>query len=100
MNSLSAMATAWLSPSARFGARLVEFQVPDRDGTAENAVLGLDPPESNKLQTDLYLGATIGRIARRIAGGRLVSSDLDIRLDQNEGSNHLHSGGSRSFGQF
>lgn len=80
-----------------FGARLVELQVPDKGGTPENVVLGLDRMESYKLHTDLYLGATIGRVAGRIAGGRFVSSDLDIQLDQNEGSNHLHGGRSRSF---
>lgn len=80
-----------------FGARLVELQVPDRNGTPDNVVLGLDTLESYKRHTDLYLGATIGRVAGRISRGRFVSSNLDFQLDRNEGSNHLHGGSSRSF---
>lgn len=80
-----------------FGARLVELQVPDRSGRAGNVVLGFDALESYKLHTNLYLGATIGRVAGRIAGGRFASRGLDFRLDRNEGDNHLHGGGSRGF---
>lgn len=80
-----------------FGARLVELRVPDKGGDAGNVVLGFDALESYKRHTNLYLGATIGRVAGRIAGGRFASRGLDLQLLRNEGANHLHGGGSRGF---
>lgn len=80
-----------------FGARLVELQVPDKYGVCKNVVLGFDAVESYKRHINLYLGATIGRVAGRIAGGRFASGGLDLQLDRNEGPNHLHGGGSRGF---
>lgn len=79
-----------------FGARLVELEVPDRDGVMGNVVLGFDAMESYKLHSNLYLGATIGRVAGRVAGGRFASRGLDLQLDRNEGDNHLHGGRSRA----
>lgn len=78
-----------------FGARLVELQIPDKGGHTGNVVLGFDALESYKRHTNLYLGATIGRVAGRIAGGRFASRGLDLQLRRNEGDNHLHGGGSR-----
>jgi aldose 1-epimerase len=80
-----------------FGARLLELQVPDKGGDCKNVVLGFDEVESYKRHINLYLGATIGRVAGRIAHGRFASGGLDLQLDRNEGNNHLHGGGSRSF---
>lgn len=39
-----------------------------------------------------YAGATIGRVANRIAGGRFVLNNRPYFLNKNEGNNHLHGG--------
>ena len=80
-----------------FGARLVELRVPDRDGSLDNVVLGFDDDKGYRDNVDLFFGATIGRVAGRIAGG---SFELDGRRHQlacNEGQTHLHGGPERSF---
>lgn len=81
------------------GATLVELQVPDRDGHADDVVLGFDdvreyaaPPDRNP-----YLGATVGRVANRIAGAGFVLDGHRYDLAANEGPHHLHGGGPRAF---
>lgn len=39
-----------------------------------------------------FAGATIGRVANRIAGGKFVLNGNVYKLTQNEGKNHLHGG--------
>ncbi|GGH54388.1 galactose mutarotase [Frigidibacter albus] len=78
-----------------YGARLVALAVPDRDGTLADVVLGFDGIEGY-LASDAYLGATCGRVANRIAGGRFRLNGTDHRVDCNERGNHLH-GGSAGF---
>lgn len=52
------------------GARLVELWCPDRDGHRADVVLGFDDPLDYERRASLDFGATIGRVANRIAGGR------------------------------
>ncbi|WP_306926175.1 aldose epimerase family protein [Arthrobacter globiformis] len=80
-----------------FGARLVELNLPDRNGLVENVVLGFDGLAPYEQHANLYLGSTIGRVAGRVAGGHFLSGGLDLQLDPNEGDNHLHGGRHRSF---
>lgn len=82
-----------LSP---FGARLVELQVPDTDGIHDDVVLGLDDVEAYARHRNVYLGATIGRVAGRIRGGRFSLAGTEYALARNEGGNHLHGGETRS----
>lgn len=77
------------------GARLTGLWVPDRDGRLADVVLGEDTPEGH-LANRSYMGATCGRYANRIAGGRFALDGKEVRLDRNEGPNHLH-GGSAGF---
>jgi aldose 1-epimerase len=78
-----------------YGAILTELHVPDRNGKAENIVLGFD-------NLDQYLkghpgfGATIGRVANRIANARFTLDGLEYKLAANNGPHHLH-GGSKGF---
>ncbi len=78
------------------GAAVVAVKVPDRDGRMADVVLGYknfdgyfgDPACSGK---------TIGRVANRIADGRLTVEGREYRLEINNGANHNH-GGSKGFG--
>jgi aldose 1-epimerase len=79
-----------------FGARIVELRVPDRDGNVDNVVLGFDDLGSYRRHVNLYLGATIGRVANRISGASFQQDGCRYRLASNEGPNHLHGGADRS----
>jgi aldose 1-epimerase len=78
-----------------YGALLTELHVPDRTGTMADVVLGfktLDRYEGDHP----YFGATIGRVANRIAKGRFRLGGQEYTLATNNGPNHLH-GGLRGF---
>lgn len=79
-----------------FGARVVEVLAPDRDGVLGNIVLGHDSEDQYRAAPGPYFGATVGRIAGRIADGRFVGAGLDFPLEPNEGTTHLHGGPSRA----
>ena len=51
---------------------------------------------SGYLSDQRYLGATVGRVANRIARGHFVVEGKEYRLDINNGPNALH-GGLRGF---
>lgn len=74
-----------------YGARLAELWLPDRNGTLADVVLGHDRLE-DWVESSAYFGATCGRYANRIAGGRFVLDGQTYQLDRNEGINHLHGG--------
>ncbi len=74
-----------------WGARLAELWVPDRTGVPADIVLGQDNL-ADWLAHGSYLGATCGRHANRIAGGRFVLDGRAVQLDRNEGANTLHGG--------
>jgi aldose 1-epimerase len=44
------------------------------------------------LKSGSFAGATMGRVANRIAGGRFVLNGRTYSLNKNEGNNHLHGG--------
>lgn len=76
-----------------FGGRIVSVMVPDRNGDYKDVVLGFDSvsdyfPENNK--TDF--GATIGRYANRINGGKFTLDGVEYRLPQNNYGHCLHGG--------
>ena len=78
-----------------WGARLAELWVPDAGGVSADIVLGHDTLADWQAH-GTYLGATCGRYANRISGGRFMLDRREVQLDQNEGANHLH-GGSAGF---
>jgi aldose 1-epimerase len=80
---------------ATLGATLTELQVPDRDGRLADVVLGFDAASSYE-RPGPYFGATIGRVANRIAGARFTLDGTEYTLAANEGPHHLH-GGRRGF---
>lgn len=59
------------------------------DGKIMNLVPKTWPEFFNK---NIYYGKTIGPIANRVKGGKVVIDDKEYQMEQNEGENTLHSG--------
>jgi aldose 1-epimerase len=74
-----------------YGARLTSLRVPDRSGDFANVVLGYASLEEY-LADDASFGATVGRYANRIAGGRFAIDGTVHRLALNNGPNSIHGG--------
>ncbi|XP_043236398.1 galactose mutarotase-like [Amphibalanus amphitrite] len=77
------------------GATLLSLLVPDEDGKMDDVTLGFDTL-SEYQQQDSYIGATIGRVASRIAGNQFQLDNATYKLAGNSGGSHLH-GGIRGF---
>lgn len=77
------------------GAAIQSLRVPDRSGTAVDIVLG-HSSAAEYLAKPQYFGATVGRYANRIAGGKFSLDGKQYTLETNDGRNHLH-GGVRGF---
>jgi len=78
-----------------YGATITAAHVPDRTGAKQNVVLGLRSL-ADYIAPQPSLGATIGRYANRIAGGRFTLEGTDHQLPINNNGNTLH-GGKRGF---
>ena len=74
-----------------YGAILTELYVPDRQGKPANIVLGFDNL-AQYLNGHPYFGATVGRVANRIAKARFTLDGREYTLAVNNGKNHLHGG--------
>ncbi len=85
---LSARIISW-------GAALQALLVPARDGRLADVTLGYATLDGH-LQGSEYFGATVGRVANRIAGGRFMLDGVEYRVPVNNGPNSLH-GGSAGF---
>jgi len=74
------------------GAALQSIVVPTASGPVE-CILGYDNPADYR-SDPYYVGATVGRFANRIRGGRIVVDATKYQLDINEAStgNCLHGG--------
>ncbi len=82
--TLTARIIAW-------GAALRSLDVPDRDGRPADVVLGYADLASY-LGKSNYFGASVGRYANRIRGGRFTLDGRDYTLARNDGPNTLHGG--------
>src|SRR5258708_2232180 len=80
---------------ATYGGIITEFHAPDRHGKFADVVLGCDDLQQYMKERE-YFGATIGRVANRIAKGRFELDGVKYQLATNNGVNHLH-GGNRGF---
>lgn len=79
------------------GAAIHQVQVPDRAGVLGSVHLALpDLADYATAALNPHLGATVGRYANRIAGGRFTLDGIEYVLDVNNGPNTLH-GGHRGF---
>jgi aldose 1-epimerase len=74
-----------------FGAILTELDVPDRSGKSDDVVLGFDNIKQY-VEKHPYFGATVGRYANRIAGGRFAIDGSQYTLAVNNGTATLHGG--------
>ncbi|MCH5329486.1 MAG: galactose mutarotase [Alistipes sp.] len=78
------------------GATLVSVKSPDRNGEIADVILGYKDFESY-WNDPACSGKSVGRVANRIAGGKMTVGGKDYNLETNNGPNHLH-GGSHGFG--
>jgi aldose 1-epimerase len=74
-----------------YGAALTELWVPDCDGKTANVVLGFDNLDQY-VSAAFYFGATVGRVANRIANGKFTLDGKEYILATNRPPNHLHGG--------
>lgn len=73
------------------GATIASLRSPDRTGAMGEVVLAFDSLEAKALRPP-YCGASIGRYANRIAGGRFDLDSATCTLPRNEEPNCLHGG--------
>ena len=75
-----------------YGARIVSIRVPDKTGQMSNVVLGSPNLEGYIQGRVPFEGATIGRFANRIAGGKFDLGGKSYEVPKNNGPNALHGG--------
>jgi len=85
-----------------YGATITSIKTPDRRGNFAEIVLGFDNVE-DYLSEDYrnncpYFGATIGRCANQISGGKFTLNKEEHHLNCNNGPHHIH-GGTTGFHQ-
>jgi len=74
-----------------YGATIRTIELMEEDGQSTDVVLGFDDIAGYE-NHDAYFGATIGRFANRIKGGRFNLDGQEYQLDLNNGKCHLHGG--------
>ena len=74
-----------------YGGLLTELHVPDKNGKMADVVLGFDNLK-DYLGKHPYFGATVGRVANRIAGAAFMLDGKEYKLFANAGKNTLHGG--------
>ncbi|MEI6235123.1 MAG: aldose epimerase family protein [Planctomycetota bacterium] len=75
-----------------YGATLVSFEVPDKNGKIADVTLGYENLEGYFSKSNPFFGATAGRYANRIAKGEFTLDGTTYTLAKNNGANHLHGG--------
>lgn len=76
-----------------YGGMITSITVPDRNGRPTDVALGWKAP-TDYLEDPGYIGALVGRVANRIAGGRFVLDGTVYQMKLNDGGrpNMLHGG--------
>jgi aldose 1-epimerase len=74
-----------------YGAIVVSLEVPDKDGTLGDIVLGYDNL-ADYLKETPYFGAIVGRYGNRIGKGKFTLDGVTYTLATNNDENHLHGG--------
>ncbi|NNF36310.1 MAG: galactose-1-epimerase, partial [Saprospiraceae bacterium] len=74
-----------------YGGIITSIQVPDKNGSFDNVVLGFDSLEGYT-KFHPYFGAIVGRYANRIGEALFKLDGQNYTLAQNNGQNSLHGG--------
>lgn len=77
------------------GASIQALAMPDRDGKREDVQIGYDTIDGYLAKPEFF-GATVGRVANRIAKGRFTLDGKSYSTPINNGPNSLH-GGTKGF---
>ncbi|MBO0472003.1 galactose mutarotase [Enterococcus sp. DIV0242_7C1] len=80
---------------SNLGARIVDLIVPV-SGEKRNIVLGFDSAKEY-IEKDLYIGATVGRVAGRIEKGQFTINDKKYQLPVDPLTGNTLHGGAKSF---
>ena len=75
-----------------YGGTVTSIQVPGRDGSKGDVVLGFDSLSGYQQTGMPYLGALIGRYGNRIANGKFTLDGTTYTLATNNNGNSLHGG--------
>lgn len=76
-----------------FGARVISLFAPDRNGNIDDIIVGYGEGEKYVHNTgERFLGATVGRVANRIGGGRFTLDGVTYNLPKNNNGQTLHGG--------
>jgi len=74
-----------------YGATLYSLIVPDKKGNDTDVILA--PKDLCDIEEKSpYMGATVGRYANRIGGGKFEINGKEFTVSKNEGENSLHGG--------
>ncbi len=76
-----------------FGANLVSFKVKNRKDEFVDIVLGYDSANGYDNDRGTYFGATVGRFANRIEGGKFTLNGKEYNLPINNNGKHCLHGG-------
>jgi len=82
-------ATAYFT---NFGARIVSLQVPNKNGTLTDVVLGFNKASDYNNPKEPYFGPIVGPFGNRIANGKFTLDGETFTLPTNNGPNTLHGG--------
>lgn len=74
-----------------YGATITEVDVPDRGGKLGDVVLGF-PSLDGYLGAEPFFGATVGRVANRIAHGQFTLGGETYKVPLTDGPHSLHGG--------
>ena len=74
-----------------YGGIIQSLEVPDRNGTADDIVLGFNTLEEY-IAGSPFFGCIVGRYGNRIAGARFSLDGREYTLAKNDGENSLHGG--------
>lgn len=75
-----------------YGAAILAIRAPDRKGALADVALGYRSLGGYRAEANPDMGATVGRFAGRIAGGRFTLQGKEYRLIPNDRGNHTNGG--------
>jgi aldose 1-epimerase len=85
-------ANGYTAAITNYGARMVGFLVPDKNGAFKDIVVGFDNIHDYITAKERFFGAIVGRFGNRIAKGRFSLDGKPYQLAINNAPNTLHGG--------